>query len=139
MENFPKLSVNILGTNEKHHLEKALTSIFEQDYPNFEVTYIDNASTDGSEEYVRQAFPHIKIIQTGENRHYGPAHNKGLAGTDGELVSFLNSDLALEPNYFSECIKALLADPKIACVQGKMLRPVKSEDGKYIFDGQEVS
>lgn len=135
MENFPKLSVNILGTNEKHHLEKALTSIFEQDYPNFEVTYIDNASTDGSEEYVRQAFPHIKIIQTGENRHYGPAHNKGLAGTDGELVSFLNSDLALEPNYFSECIKALMADPKIASVQGKMLRPTKNADAKYIFDG----
>lgn len=135
MENFPKLSVNILGTNEKHHLEKALTSIFEQDYPNFEVTYIDNASTDGSEEYVRANFPHIKIIQTGENRHYGPAHNKGLAGTDGELVSFLNSDLALEPDYFSECIKALMADPKIASVQGKMLRPTKNADGKYIFDG----
>ena len=137
MENttWPKLSVNILGTNEKHHLPRALTSIYDQDYPNFEVTYIDNASTDGSEEYVRTTFPHVKIIQTGENRHYGPAHNKGIKGTDGELISFLNSDLKLSPNYFSECVKAMLKDPKIASVQGKMLRPEPNADGQYIFDG----
>ncbi len=132
---WPKLSVNILGTNEKHHLPSALTSIYDQDYPNMEVTYIDNDSTDGSEEYVRTTFPHVKIIQTGENRHYGPAHNKGIKGTDGEFISFLNSDLKLEPNYFSELVKAILADEKIAGAQGKMLRPQKNEHGQYLFDG----
>lgn len=134
MENFPKVSVNILGTNEKHHLERAFTSISKQDYPNFEVMYIDNASTDGSEEFVRTHFPHVKILQTGENRHYGPAHNKGFAATDGELVCVLNSDLELETNYLSEAVKALLADDKIAAVQGKMVRPTKV-DGKTILDG----
>ncbi len=84
----PKVSVNILGFNEKHFLQEALTSIYDQDYPNFEVTYIDNASTDGSEDFVRQAFSHINVVQTGENRHYGPAHNKGMAATEGDLVCF---------------------------------------------------
>jgi hypothetical protein len=134
MENFPKVSVNILGTNEKHHLQTALTSIYEQDYPNFEVMYIDNASTDGSEEYVRTHFPHVKILQTGENRHYGPAHNKGFAATDGELVCVLNSDLRLAKNYLSEAVKALLVDEKIAAIQGKMVRPTQV-NGKYILDG----
>lgn len=123
MNNFPKISVNILGTNEKHHLQKAFTSIFKQDYPNFEVLYIDNASTDGSEEFVRQNFPQVKVLQTGENRHYGPAHNKGIAATDGELVCILNTDLELAPNYLSEAVAALLKDEKIAGVQGKTLRP----------------
>ncbi len=131
---WPKLSINILGFNEKHLLDNALTSIFKQDYPNYEVTYIDNASTDGSEEYVRTHFPHVKVIQTGENRHYGPAHNKGLAATDGELVSFVNSDLVFTPTYYSELVKALLADEKIAAAGGKMLRP-KQVDGQYLFDG----
>lgn len=134
MANSPKVAVNILGYNEKQLLPEALTSIFNQDYPNFEVTYIDNASTDGSEEYVRANFPRVKILQTGENRHYGPAHNKGFAATDSELIWFLNSDLKLAPNYLSEAVKALLSDPKIAAVQGKMLRPEPVE-GKYIFDG----
>ncbi|HEX3095603.1 MAG TPA: glycosyltransferase family 2 protein [Patescibacteria group bacterium] len=134
-QKLPKLCVNILGFNEKHHLHNALTSVQEQDYPNLEVTYIDNASTDGSEDYVRANFPHIKVIQTHENRHYGPAHNKGLAGTQSELVSFLNSDLKLKPNYFSELVKAILKDEKIAGAQGKMLRPEPNAQGKYIFDG----
>ncbi len=134
MENFPKVSVNILGTNEKHHLERAFKSISEQDYPNFEVMYIDNASTDGSEEFVRTHFPHVKILQTGENRHYGPAHNKGFAATDGELICVLNSDLKLEKNYLSEAVKAILKDPKIAAIQGKMVRPTK-ENGNSILDG----
>lgn len=121
--NFPKVSINILGFNEKKLLEKAFSSIFKQDYPNFEVTYIDNASTDGSEEYVRQNFPNVKVVQTGENRHYGPAQNKGFAATDGELVCILNSDLELAPNYLTEAVTALLSDPKIAGVQGKTLRP----------------
>lgn len=130
---YPKLSINILGFNEKHLLDTALQSIFEQDYPNYEVTYIDNASTDDSEQYVRTHFPHVKVIQTGENRHYGPAHNKGLAATDGELVSFVNSDLKFEPTYYSEAVKALLADEKIAGVGGKMLRP-KLVNGQRLFD-----
>lgn len=134
MENFPKVSVNILGFNEKHNLDEALTTAFAQDYPNFEITYIDNASTDGSEEYVRKTFPQIKVIQTGENRHYGPAHNKGLAATTGEIVWFLNTDIKLEPNYLSEAVKALLSDPKIAGVQGKMVRPIK-QNGKFVLDG----
>lgn len=134
MDNYPKVSVNILGFNEKHQLEKAFSSIFKQDYPNFEVLYIDNASTDGSEEFVRQNFPNVKILQTGENRHYGPAQNKGFAATDGELVCFLNTDLELAPNYLSLAVAALLSDPKIAGVQGKTLRP-KKEGEPQIIDG----
>ncbi|QQS22615.1 glycosyltransferase family 2 protein [bacterium] len=138
MNQFPKISVNILGTNEKHHLQKAFTSIFKQDYPNFEVLYIDNASTDGSEEFVRQNFPQVKILQTGENRHYGPAHNKGIAATDSELVCILNTDLELAPNYLSEAVKALMQDEKIAGVQGKTLRPKKNPNDpneQQIIDG----
>ncbi len=138
MNNFPKISVNILGYNEERNLEKAFTSIYKQDYPNFEVLYIDNASTDGSEEYVRENWPQVKILQTGENRHYGPAHNKGIAATDGELVCILNTDLELAPNYLSEAVKALLADEKIAGVQGKTLRPKHSPEDPnepQIIDG----
>lgn len=134
MENYPKISVQILGFNEKHHLKAAFERIREQDYPNFDVTYIDNASTDGSEHFVRQNFPEVRVIQTGVNNHYGPAHNKGIASTDGEFVCILNADLELAPNYLSLAIKPLLADPQVAGVQGKLLRP-EPVNGKYVLDG----
>lgn len=123
-----------MGFNEKHHLKAAFEEILKQDYLNFDVTYIDNASTDGSEDYVRQNFPNVRVIQTGENRHYGPAHNKGIASTDGEFVCILNADLKLAPNYLSIAIRPLLENPQIAGVQGKLLRP-EPVDGKYILDG----
>ncbi len=126
MDNAPKVSINILGTNEKHLLERAISSIFKQDYPNYEVLYIDNASSDGSEEFVRQRFPQVKILQTGENRHYGPAHNKGFKATDSELILILNADLELADNYLSEAVAAMMRDPKIAGVSGKTLRPKKN-------------
>lgn len=132
---FPKVSVNILGFNEKSELVEAISSVLKQDYPNFEVTYIDNASADGSEAFVREKFPNINVLQTGENRHYGPGHNFGLRNTESELVWFLNSDLKIEPNYLSECVKAILQDDKIAGCAGKMLRPEKNSEGKYIIDG----
>ena len=134
LKHWPKVSVNILGFNEKHQLEKSISSIFKQDYPNFEVLYIDNASTDGSEEFVREKFPNVKILQTGENRHYGPAHNKGLANSGSELVCLLNTDLELAPNYLSLAVEALLKDEKIAGVQGKTLRP-KMEGQPQLIDG----
>lgn len=133
-QHWPKVSVNILGFNARPELNSALSSILKQDYPNFEVLYIDNASTDGSEEYVRQNFPTVKVLQTGFNFHYGPAHNKGVAATNGELVCFLNTDLELAPNYLTEAVKALLKDYKIAGVQGKTLRP-RVDNQPVIIDG----
>ncbi|HYD92298.1 MAG TPA: glycosyltransferase family 2 protein, partial [Flavobacterium sp.] len=134
MDGYPKISVNVLGTNEKPKLGPCLTDLSRQDYPNFEVTYIDNNSSDGSVEYVQNNFSHVKIIQKEKNEHYAPAHNLGVAKTDGEYICILNSDIQLEPNFLSELIKPMLADDKIAGVQGKLLRP-DPVDGKYIFDG----
>lgn len=133
----PKISVNVLGFKHKQHLEECFKHILAQDYPSFELTFIDNNSGDGSEEFTRQNFPQIKVIQTGGNFGYSGGHNIGLQKTDGEFVVFVNPDLKMKPNFLSEAVKPMLNDSTIAGVQGKLIRP-ELVNGKYIFDGAGI-
>lgn len=127
-----KINANILGYNSKEHLKKCIDSLLSQDYPNLEITFIDNASSDGSEKYVRENYPTLKIIQTGFNSFYAGGHNIGIKNTDGEFVSFLNPDVVLSSNFYSELVKPIIADPKIAGAQGKLLRPEMEGEEKII-------
>ena len=65
----PLVSVIILNYNGKHYLEHCLSSVLNSDYPNFEVLFVDNASTDGSVDLVRTLFasdPRLKIVTNRE-------------------------------------------------------------------------
>src|SRR3989338_7108923 len=119
----PKISVNVLGYNSREKLNECFVAVLAQDYENFEVLFIDNNSADGSEEYVRHNWPNIKIIQTGKNLGYSGGHNVGIKSTDADFVVFLNPDVKLSKNYLSCAVEPMLADDKVAGVQGKLLRP----------------
>lgn len=67
MMNHPRVSIIILNWNGKKYLNDCLTSVFRQTYPNYEVILVDNASTDGSVEFVRENFPGAKIVQNNES------------------------------------------------------------------------
>src|SRR3989344_7147364 len=119
----PKISVNVLGWNSRSLLEPCFNSVLAQDYPNFELVFIDNASGDGSEDFVRKNFPNVRVIQTGKNLGFAGGHNVGIRETDGELILILNPDVVLRPAYLRLAIEPMLQDEKIAGVQGKLLRP----------------
>ena len=133
-ENYPKITVQVLGYKHRAYLEKCFKSILTQDYPNFELVFIDNNSSDGSEEFARQFDSRIQVIQTGANTGYSGGHNIGIKQTESDFISFVNPDLEMEPNFFSEMIKPMLRDEKIAGVQAKLVRP-EPVNGKKILDG----
>jgi GT2 family glycosyltransferase len=115
----PRVSIILVNTNELHHLKPCLHSIFQQTYPNFEVLLVDNASTDGSLEYVREAYPSVKIIQNTTNLGYAGANNVGFKHANGELVAVLNPDTRVNPDWLIELVPLMqaqqigLATPKI--------------------------
>jgi len=86
MSRYPKVSIIIVNTNELHHLKKCLPSIFKQNYSNYEVFIIDNASTDGSIEFIESEFPKVAIIKNDHNLGYAGANNIGL-NTQMENIS----------------------------------------------------
>ncbi len=63
MNENPLVTVNILSFNRKDELRNTLTKVYEQDYKNIEVIVVDNASSDGSAEMVKNEFPEVQLIQ----------------------------------------------------------------------------
>ncbi len=124
-----KVSINILNFNDRKYLEKTLPLILAQTYPNYEVVLTDNASTDGSVEYVREHFPGVRILQNEKNLGYAGGHNRGISATDGEYVMLLNTDIFLTPDFLEHKVKALEYSDEVGSAEGKLLQINPDEDG----------
>ena len=119
----PKVSVQILNYNGKKFLEGCIDSTLKQDYPNFEIVLIDNASIDGSVEFVKERYKReikknkIKIIELNRNYGFAGAYNYSYRKTDADYVLLLNNDTLLpDKKMISLMVKRAESDPKTACV-----------------------
>ncbi len=75
----PKVAVVIVNYNGLEHLPACLQSLFATDYPRFDVTLVDNGSSDGSVEWVRGHYPQVKIICSPQNIGFGRANQLGIS------------------------------------------------------------
>lgn len=92
----PDVSIVIVNYNTKVLLCDCLDSIFSLTKRiEFEVIVVDNASSDGSETYVRERFPSILWVNSGSNLGFGRANNLGAERAIGKYIFFLNSDTIL--------------------------------------------
>jgi GT2 family glycosyltransferase len=95
----PQVAIVVLNWNRKKDTLCCLESLTKIDYPRYEVIVVDNGSTDGSVEALREAFPDPLLIQTGSNLGYAGGNNIGIEraferGADYVLV--LNNDTMLD-------------------------------------------
>ncbi|MBU4223242.1 MAG: glycosyltransferase family 2 protein, partial [Euryarchaeota archaeon] len=88
----PLVSVIIVNYNGKQYLKNCLSSLSAQSYPAIEVIFVDNASSDGSVEYVRKEFPSVRIIESKKNLGFAKGNNLGIREARGELIATLNND-----------------------------------------------
>lgn len=99
--NPPKVFVVVLNYNGLRTISKCLSSIYQSNYANFEVVLVDNASTDGSLELVKQQFPKAHVILNQANLGFAKGNNLGIRFAlekFAEFVLVLNNDAYLEPN-----------------------------------------
>lgn len=115
------VSVVILSYNSKEDLKECIPSLISQTYQDFEIIIVDNASTDGSEEFIRFNYPEIKVVQTGKNLGYAAGNNKGFEVAEGEYIVVVNPDTVAEPKWLAELIKPLRNDSTIAATTSKVL------------------
>ena len=89
----PELSVILVSYNDRIHLEKCLQSLkeFSPDM-DLEIITVDNNSSDGSPDLVKNKFPEVKLLCAGDNLGFAKANNLGISASAGEFVLFLNSD-----------------------------------------------
>src|SRR5437762_3358747 len=74
----PTVSVHVLGYNSRPYLRACLEAVVRQTYRPLEVIFSDNASSDGSAEYVRGLFPEVRVLANATNLGYCGGHNRGI-------------------------------------------------------------
>ncbi|WP_374685613.1 glycosyltransferase family 2 protein [Promineifilum sp.] len=117
----PRVSVIIPHWNGRHHLDDCLTALRRQTWADHEVILADNGSTDGSQAYVREAFPEVRLLELGENRGFTGACNAGYAASRGEIVCLLNNDTEADPGWLTAVVNAFDRHPEVGVVASKML------------------
>jgi len=122
MDNDTLVSIIIVNYNGRHHLEECLKSLMQVTYKKFEVILVDNNSTDGSIEFVKNNHPSIKIKKLDKNYGFAEPNNIGAKIAKGELLLFLNNDTVADPNFIQEMISVLNQDSKIAICQSLLLK-----------------
>ncbi len=117
----PLVAIVIPNWNGRHHLAACLPTLFAQEFQDFEVYVVDNASTDDSVEFVRTHFPQVRLIENGANVGLCKANNQGILATRAEFVMMLNNDTEVEPTCLGQLVRAMQSDPNIGMCATKML------------------
>jgi GT2 family glycosyltransferase len=91
------------------------------DYPNFEVILVDNASTDGSVEWVTKNYPHIKIVRNKVNLGFAGGCNTGIRHASGKYVAILNNDVEVDENWLKPLVHILEENSEIGATDSKYL------------------
>ena len=121
---FDKMKVTIVipNYNGKHFMEPCLASLREQTCQDYKVLVVDNASTDGSLEYMKEHYPKIEVIALDKNYGFSKAVNVGIQHSTTPYVILLNNDTTVDPHYVEEMIKAIERSPRIFSVSSKMIQ-----------------
>jgi GT2 family glycosyltransferase len=117
----PKVSLIIVNYNGLAYLDTCLSSVLNQPYDNYELIIVDNASSDGSLEYMRQKYPGLKFIANKKNTGYAGGINSGLAEAKGEYISPLNMDIEAEPGWLARMVEFMEGHPQAGAVCPKVL------------------
>lgn len=118
----PRVSVVIVSWNALPLLQQCLPSVVATDYPDLEIVLADNASTDGSADWVEATLPSVKVVCHPENWLFCRGNNEAIPHTTGDYVCLLNNDVEVPPDWLGPLVDAMEDDRRVAAVQPKLLQ-----------------
>ena len=96
------VSIIILTWNALEYTQKCVNSIQNHTRYPHEIVFVDNASTDGTVEYLRnlvKGHSNYKLIENRENRGFAAGNNQGVSAASGEYVMLLNNDVLVSDGW----------------------------------------
>jgi GT2 family glycosyltransferase len=117
----PLVTVAIITYNGRHLLDTVLESLRTQTFEDYRALVVDNASRDGTPEWLREHWPAVQVIVHPRNLGVAASLNTCLRAAKGEYVLLLNNDVELEPRCMEELVAALSAHPEAGVVGAKLL------------------
>lgn len=117
----PPISAIICTHNRDQYLGRAIDSLLAQDFPDYEIIVVDNASSDRTREVVEERLPssRLKYVYEGVTG-LSVARNTGAATASGEILAYLDDDAVASPQWLSVLMKAYQQQEKLAIAGGKV-------------------
>lgn len=118
-----RVSIIILNYNGRGYLEKFLPVLFKSVSKDLaKIIVADNASTDGSVEYLTESWPDAEIFQFQKNYGFAEGYNIAIKRATTEYVLLLNSDVEVTPGFLEPLVKYMESNPKVAACQPKIMQ-----------------
>jgi len=123
------VSIVIVNWNGKDIIKQCLDSIYTNvKNVSFEIIVVDNGSTDGSVEMLREGYPQVKLIECKENLGFGKANNLAVSYCRGEYILLLNNDTIMLGSGIIDIVNFAISHPDAGIVGGKVLKPDMTMD-----------
>ena len=116
----PLVSIIIVNWNGLLHLQDCLDSLKVQSFKDFEVVLVDNGSTDGSVDFMRESYAWVKLVLLEENTGFASGNNRGLEQTLGDYIVTLNNDTCAEPDWLEKLVEVANAHPSAGMVGSRI-------------------
>jgi hypothetical protein len=145
----PLVSVILLSMNRKEMLESCLKSVQKQNFPDFEIIVVDNASGDGTGDMVRSLFPGVRYFYLSTNLGVPGGRNYGVRMSTGEFCVFLDDDAVfVGSNALTQVVSYFRSDNRLGCIAFRIVQPsdgceeyksIPRTDKKIIHEDYECS
>lgn len=115
------VSIIIVIRNHLEHLKDCLESAMNLGYPHVEIIVADNASTDGSADFIQEKFPSVRVLRFDKNFGFAEGNNRAIKQAKGDYIFLLNPDTKIKPDCVDKLIKTMEQDKSIGICMPKML------------------
>lgn len=134
MNKLPKISIITPSYNQANFIEETILSVTNQNYPNFEYIVIDGASQDQSLKIIKKYKKKFKYFESKKDHGQSHAINKGFAKSNGEIMTWINSDDILNPGALKLAANIFAQFPEIEWLTG--LPSTISQEGYQVYLAQ---
>jgi GT2 family glycosyltransferase len=116
------VSVIIVNLNRRELLGRCLESLRKQTFSDFQVIVVDNASSDGSLEFLQSlGEPRLQVVALSSNKGFAGGCNAGIARAEGRYIATLNNDAEAEPRWLEELVTGIESNPAVGMCASKIL------------------
>jgi GT2 family glycosyltransferase len=145
----PLISVILLSMNRKEMLESCLRSVQKQNFPEFEIIVVDNASYDGTGDMVRSLFPDVRYFYLSTNLGVPGGRNYGVRMSTGKFCVFVDDDSVFAgDDALTRVVSYFRSDNRLGCIAFRIVQPsngceeyksIPRADKKIIHEDYECS
>ena len=117
------ISLIIVNWNRLDDMDETLSSLRTQTYKKYEIIVVDNGSTDGSVEMIKNKYPHAKLIKSDRNLGCEGGFNLGMENASGDIFFYLDSDASLSDDVLERVSFEFKKNSKLGILDPRIINP----------------